>query len=164
MTDSSHIEVFQYKRLFWLMMLSQLRISIAATVIGMCAGLTQAYSQTSELTWNREPSQQEINLHQEMTIRAAREAVQDDAAKVEITFFSLRMGFDNYAHACGYVTPSDGRPKQRFTYPFSGKARLFGSLKDDVFIHEMATCNFLPRSPWSAPDESFWADLYLFFK
>ena len=148
-------------------MLGQLRISIATAVIGMCAGLTMpAYSQTSDLPWrpHRDPSQQEINLHREMTIRAAREAVQDDAAEVEITFLNLRMGFSNYAHACGYVTPSDGRAKQRFTYPFSGKARLFGSLKDDVFIHEMATCNFLPRSPWSAPDESFWADLYLLIK
>jgi hypothetical protein len=135
-----------------------LRIALLATAMAWSLAVPAHPSERPARGYNAPASKEEIEFYREMTIKAAKMAVQDDAAKVEITFFTLIMSFSNYPHACGYVTSSNARARQPFTFPFWGRARLLGlgSFKDDRFMREMASCYF-PR--WPPPEEYFWGNL-----
>jgi hypothetical protein len=142
----------------------------AAIIVALGAGLMMmpAYSQNPppRSVIIMRPDQQHINFFRDLTIKAAREAVQDNAARVEIT--TLMVGIDvpdgaiveNYSHpyACGYVTPSYGRSSQRFIY-FYSKAQLFASLKDQALVDAMADCHFLPGPPPPPTDNRPWGNL-----
>jgi hypothetical protein len=135
-----------------------LRIALLATALAW-SSIVPAYSKPGDRRgYNQPPSDQEIELYRDMTVKAAKMAVQDNAAKVEITFFTLIMSVANYPHACGYVTPSLTRSRHTFSFPFWGRARVLGlgSLHDDQFKEAMALCEF---PPWPASEEYFWGDL-----
>ncbi len=147
------------------MMLGRSRIAIAVVLVA--TELTMpAHSQLPDglRLLPERPSQEQIDYLRDLTIKAARMAVQDDAAKVEITTLVVGVDYppgvivEHYTHpyACGYVTSSFD-PRQRFIYYYS-KAQLFASLKDEALIDAMNLCGFLPKSP-PPPDENSWGNL-----
>jgi hypothetical protein len=109
-------------------------------ILGTALLIMPAHAQYPGWPQSPQPSPEEIEFYREMTIKAARMAVQDEAAKVKVTTLILRMGF-----SCEHRPSVLARPL-RTALMLVAMSRRLAVVPKGSFIIMQATLGCSPHS------------------